>query len=53
MEHENFQGHVGHETNFRSIIGVWKNPQDIHKEIYIILSVTIKNNQESLMGCKN
>ena len=31
---------LGHETNFRIVVGVLKNPQDIHKEIHIILSVT-------------
>ena len=31
---------LGHETNFRTVGEVLKNPQDIHKEIHIILSVT-------------
>ena len=30
---------LGHKTNFRTAVRVWKNPQDIHKEIHIILSV--------------
>ena len=31
---------LGHETNFKIVAGVWKNLQDIYKEIHIILSVT-------------
>ena len=31
---------LGHETNFRTVVGEWKNPQDISELIYIILSVT-------------
>ena len=31
---------LGDETNFRIVAGVSKNPQDIYKEIHIILSVT-------------
>ena len=31
---------LDHEANFSIIVWVWKNPQDIHKEIYVILSVT-------------
>ena len=31
---------LGHETNFRTVVGVSKSPRDIHKEIHIILSVT-------------
>ena len=45
---------LGHEIKFRIIFGVWKNPQDIPKEINIVLSITsIKNNQESLVVSKN
>ena len=29
------------EDNFRIVVGVWKNPQDIHKRIHLILSVTL------------
>ena len=31
---------LDHETNFRIVVGVCKNQQDVHKEIHIILSVT-------------
>ena len=31
---------LGHETNFRNVVGYEKNPQDIHKEMHIIVSVT-------------
>ena len=42
MGNENFP-HVmlGYETNFRTVAG-YENPQDIHKEIFIILSTSIK-----------
>ena len=39
---------LSHETNFGTVVGVWKNPQDIHKEIHIILSVTLIKTIRSL-----
>ena len=31
---------LGYDTNSKTVVGVWKSPQDIHKEISIIISVT-------------
>ena len=31
---------LDHETNFRIVVGVRKNPRDVHKEVHIILSIT-------------
>ena len=32
---------LGLETNVRTVVGIWKNPQDVHKEVHIILSVIL------------
>ena len=33
---------LDHETNFRIVVGVWKNPQDVHKEIHILFVTSVE-----------